>query len=68
MRPCYPARRHHHSCRRGPPGLDGAHWLIELSDADGLHFAERWSPRDGVVRDTGMALITLAGLAGEDIY
>jgi len=51
-----------------PPGMDGARWLIERRDASGYHFAERWSPRNGPVRDTGMALLRLAGLDGEDIY
>lgn len=52
----------------GPPGLDGARWLIERSDAGGHHFADRWSPRNGVARATGMALIRLAGLESEEIY
>lgn len=52
----------------GPPGTDGARWLIERSDASGHHFAERWSPDDGVVKTAGMALIRLAGLEGEKIY
>lgn len=52
----------------GPPGADGASWLIERSDAGGHHFAERHSPRNGPVKDIGMALIRLAGLEGEDIY
>ena len=52
----------------GPPGTDGARWLIERSDASGHHFAERWSPDDGIGRATGIALIRLAGLEGEEIY
>ena len=52
----------------GPPGLDGARWLIERRDDTGYHFAERWSPRNGAVRDTGIALLRLAGLDGEEIY
>jgi hypothetical protein len=52
----------------GPPGVDGARWLIERSDADGHHFAERQSPRNEPIKDIGMALIRLAGLEGEEIY
>lgn len=52
----------------GPPGMDGARWLVERSDPAGHHFAERWSPSDGAVRAAGMMLIRLAGLESEEIY
>lgn len=56
----------HPSC--GPPGMDGARWLIERSDGTRYHLAERWSPREGAVRDVGVALLQLAGLHDEELY
>lgn len=52
----------------GPPGMDGARWLIERSDGTGYHLSERWSPREGAVRDVGIAMLRLAGLQGEALY
>ena len=52
----------------GPPGADGAGWLIERQDARGFQFASRWSPRDGVVREVGMLLLQLGGSSDEEIY
>lgn len=52
----------------GPPGMDGAQWMIEGSDAGGYHFARAWSPQDGKVRQIGLVLLGLAGWNITDIY
>lgn len=52
----------------GPPGTDGAQWMVEGVDAAGYHFARAWSPRDGKVREIGLALLTLAAWGDTKIY
>lgn len=43
-------------------GQDGAQWIIEGIKDRSYHIADRWTPRDGDVRDIGLALIDLAKL------
>lgn len=44
-------------------GLDGAQWVIELTKDGVYHVVDRWSPRNGPVRKTGMMMVhTLAKL------
>lgn len=46
-----------------PEGLDGAQWVIELTKDGVYHVVDRWSPRGGPVRRTGMMMVhTLAKL------
>ncbi len=52
----------------GPPGTDGAQWMVEGVYAASYHFARAWSPRDGKVREIGMALLALAGWGDTKIY
>jgi hypothetical protein len=52
----------------GPPGTDGAQWMVEGVDAAGYHFVRAWSPRDGKVREIGMALLAVAGWDDTEIY
>lgn len=52
----------------GPPGLDGAEWLVEVVDSRGYHFAKNWSPQAGDVRRMGLALIALTGWTVEPVY
>ncbi|MEG8219187.1 hypothetical protein OSJ57_00955 [Sphingomonas sp. HH69] len=53
--------------RCGPPGMDGARWLLEGVDDAGYHFSERWSPRKGHMHDLGVYMLELVGWT-EDIY
>ncbi|WP_218821544.1 hypothetical protein, partial [Sphingobium sp. Z007] len=52
----------------GPPGTDGAQWMVGVIDAEGYHFTRAWSPRDGKVREIGLALLALAGWEDAEIY
>lgn len=52
----------------GPPGLDGAEWLVEVVDRRGYHFAKDWSPRTGDVRQVGLAMLALTGWTVEPVY
>jgi hypothetical protein len=38
-------------------GVDGAQWIIELAKDGVYHVVDRWSPRDGPVRETGMMMV-----------
>jgi len=49
-------------------GLDGAEWVIEMVDATGYHFLQRWSPKRGEVRDVGIALLKLTGWRVDPVY
>lgn len=51
----------------GPPGMDGARWLLEGVGDAGYHFSEQWSPRNGDMRDLGVYMLELVGWT-EDIY
>jgi hypothetical protein len=53
-------------CQMG--GMDGAEWLIEGVDEGGYHFVNRWTPRQGKVRDLGLAMLALTGWQFEEIY
>lgn len=52
----------------GPPGMDGAQWMIEGIDEASYHFSRAWSPSDGKVREIGMTLLALAGWDDTEIY
>lgn len=52
----------------GPPGLDGAEWLVEVVDQRGYHFVKEWSPERGNVRRVGLALLALTGWTVDPIY
>lgn len=68
LRAADPARLRSAGPDCGPPGTDGAGWLIERQDARGFQFVSRWSPGEGVVREVGMLLLHLGGLSDEEIY
>jgi hypothetical protein len=42
--------------------------MVEGRDAADYHFARAWSPRDGKVREIGLALLALAGWEDTEIY
>jgi hypothetical protein len=42
-------------------GLDGAQWIIELSKDGAYHIVERWCPKDGPIRTTGMMMVHKLG-------
>jgi hypothetical protein len=54
--------------RCGPPGLDGAEWIVEVVNRRGYHFAKDWSPRAGDVRQVGLAMLALTGWIVEPVY
>jgi hypothetical protein len=49
-------------------GLDGADWLIEISDRHEYHFLSRWTPNNGEVREIGLAMLKLTGWSFGRIY
>ena len=49
-------------------GLDGAQWIIESVDAKGYRLVDRFTPRDGGVRDLGLFLLGLSGWEFGEIY
>lgn len=49
-------------------GLDGAQWIIEAADRNGYHFVNRWTPREGAVREVGEYLLGLTGWNVAPIY
>ena len=55
---------------KGPPGLDGAQWIVEGRRGGDYHVVDRWTPREGVYRDAGLAFLKLAGIdvPAADLY
>lgn len=49
-------------------GVDGAEWLLEARDAQRYHFARRWSPQGGPVREIGDLLLSLTGWNLKPVY
>lgn len=50
-------------------GLDGARWIIEATDGSGTYtYLNRWSPRDGPVKELGEFMIGLTGWDVDPIY
>ncbi|HYC74108.1 hypothetical protein [Brevundimonas sp.] len=49
-------------------GLDGAQWILESAGPEGYRFVDRWSPREGPVRELGLHLIGLTGWTYDAIY
>jgi hypothetical protein len=41
-----------------PGGSDGARWVIEAAKGGRYKIVDRWSPKDGPVRDLGLYLVT----------
>lgn len=41
-------------------GLDGAVWIVEVKQGGKYHLGERWSPKNGRIRNIGMHLIELS--------
>jgi hypothetical protein len=53
-------------CERG---ADGAEWIIEaVEPSTGYIYVNRWSPRDGPVREVGLHLLGLTGWQIADVY
>jgi hypothetical protein len=46
-------------------GVDGAQWIVEGVQGGRYHVVDRWSPKEGPVRNLGLALVV--GLAQMDI-
>jgi hypothetical protein len=42
-------------------GRDGAEWIIELSKDGAYHIVDRWCPKDGPIRTTGMMMVHKLG-------
>jgi hypothetical protein len=49
-------------------GCDGAEWILEGAKDGKYRLVERWSPRDGEVRELALALVGLVNLTVENIY
>jgi hypothetical protein len=49
-------------------GSDRATWIIESRSGDAYHYVYRWSPKEGEVRDIGLAFIALSNLRDEKVY
>jgi hypothetical protein len=49
-------------------GVDGAQWLLEARDPRRYHFARRWSPQGGPVREVADVLLGLTGWKLDPIY
>lgn len=50
-------------------GLDGSRWIIEVASNQGQYsFVNRWSPRDGAVRDFGEFMLGLTGWDVVPVY
>ena len=47
-------------------GLDGAHWILEVSEPKRYHIVDRWSGDE--LEDIGTYLLDLSGLDPEPIY
>jgi hypothetical protein len=47
-------------------GLDGAHWLLEISEPNRYHIVDRWS--GGELEPLGRRLLAISGLEPEPIY
>jgi hypothetical protein len=44
-------------------GTDGARWIVEASWDGKYHAIDRWTPRKGVARELGLALLDACGFA-----
>ena len=49
-------------------GLDGSQWIVEGIDRDGYHYVNRWSPKEGPVRELGDFALLLSGWTFEERY
>jgi hypothetical protein len=49
-------------------GSDGAEWILETRVGDSYHFAHRFMPNDGPVREIGLYLLSLTGWHIAPIY
>lgn len=51
-------------------GDDGAQWIIEGVKDGKYHLVDRWSPKDGQVRELGLMLLDMANLKipAKDVY
>ncbi|RZJ44199.1 MAG: hypothetical protein EON87_10470 [Brevundimonas sp.] len=49
-------------------GMDGSEWIIEATGPEGYRYVERWTPRDGPVREVGVHLIGLTGWTYDNAY
>ena len=52
----------------GPPGFDGARWVLEGVKGGRYHVVDRWSPDDGPFRKLMLDLVALAGVSVDPIY
>ena len=53
-------------CERG---ADGARWIIEaVEPSTGYTYVNRWTPRDGPVREVGLHVLGLTGWRIADVY
>ncbi len=41
------------------PGLDGAQWIVEGVKNGKYHVVDKWSPKEGPIRELGLALLDL---------
>jgi len=41
----------------GPDGCDGSQWILEGSNQAAYHVLDRWTPRDGPLRELGLYLV-----------
>lgn len=49
-------------------GSDGATWTLEANDAGAYKYVNRWSPKNGPVRDAGMLMLSFTGWRLGPIY
>jgi len=42
-------------------GVDGAQWIFEASNKGNHHVIDRWSPRNGPVRELGLYVVRKLG-------
>lgn len=51
-------------------GKDGARWILEGVDGGQYHIVERWSPKDGPVRQLGLQLLRLSAynVSSDKVY
>lgn len=52
----------------GPPGFDGARWVLEGAKGGRYHVVDRWSPTGGAFRQAMLDLVALAGMKVNPIY
>lgn len=54
----------------GRSGEDGAQWIIEGVEGGKYHLVDRWSPREGPIREFGLMLLDMANLkiSPRDVY